>query len=193
MKEFKLTIPSRLYETRTQRMAAGASYKLTENLRVGGGAPITWEEWTLISEGTFKMEEAQNDGYNVYFIGENTRTLKASKMIDVQYNYENRTIIIAVENRQKAMLFEFPEADIYIGSLDKDVDVITGIYYLLTGDVIEYVDPDDICPECGFRGVKGAKFCTSCGSQLIDDSFVEKIESKKGFGKNLWKGLFGKK
>ena len=139
MKKYELTIPAHLYETRAKRVYSGGSYRLTKNLRIGGGAPITWNEWTHIATGELKFERVgetlENGNLNLYFVGEENRKMLSNKIIDVTMNIDECSLIIAVENRQKSMLYQLPVND-------NNKSIMPELYELITGEHIEIPEPE---------------------------------------------------
>lgn len=135
-----ITIPTILYETRTKRQNVYGSVRIGKG-RIGQSTPVTWEEWTQIADGYLKIEEKEEGEYNFFFTGQQTRKIESKKIVHVDYNLQENSVTINVENRQKAMMFIFPEGTMEFKKLEKEVTILQGVYYLLTGTEIYIPEP----------------------------------------------------
>ena len=131
-----ITIPTTLYETKTKRKNIYGSVRIGKRGRIGQSTPVTWEEWTQIANGYLKIEEKEEGEYNFFFTGQQTRKIEGKKIVNVDYNIEENSVTINVENRQKAMMFLLPEGTMEFKKLGKEVTILQGVYYLLTGTEI---------------------------------------------------------
>ena len=130
MRDF-ITIPEvTLYETKTKRKNIYGSVRIGKRGRIGQSTPVTWEEWTTIANGDLKLEGEEAGEFNCFFVGEQTRKMDSKKIVHVGYNLEENSMIVNVENRQKAMMFILPDAIL-----------IPDVYFLLTGEKIYVPEP----------------------------------------------------